>query len=350
MSPSSLRSWTCDTCKGLAAEIASLGDSVPSPALVAIEDGIKTGSPGTRRCPKCAIPMARVPIRAGHRRFEIDGCGPCRIAWFDRGELSSLRHRRPRASAPKLSSMTPEERHAWRMEELRKEGYEADQESSAAMLAIVLGIPLPEPVRGFKGRPLVTWGICLVTLATSIAAWSNFPDNAVRFGMVPEKIFDGHWWGLGTHFFLHADPFHLLGNLVFLFVFGSRVEALVGAARYLVLIAVATLAGALLHAYAAPNSEIPLIGASGGISGVLAAHACLRPHAKVRTMIAYRVVAIPASVMFAIWVVLQIIGTAAQMSGTSAVSALGHLGGAIAGFLLSLLWKARARTIEPACA
>jgi membrane associated rhomboid family serine protease len=106
----------------------------------------------------------------------------------------------------------------------------------------------------------------------------------------------------------------------------------------------------MAHAALAPDPALPLIGASGGVSGVLAAHALLRPRSKVRIMRYFRMITVPASVAFLLWIVLQVVGAALQFAGASPVSALAHLGGAAAGLLVACLFRRRARRVEPACA
>jgi membrane associated rhomboid family serine protease len=341
---SRFQSWICDSCRSVAALMPSLRDSVPR--VAGLERDLQSAPLGDRKCPQCRLRMQTATVRGGYGVVEVDGCTSCRLAWFDRGELGSLE-----ADAPGHPAMSPEQRSAWRIERLRQDAAADEGDSTAAMIGMVFGIPYPDPVREYKGRPILTWALCaIVTASTVIAFGGNFAEIVRRFGMVPEVVRAGRWTGLLTHFFLHADVFHLAGNVFFLFLFASRLEALIGWIRLLSMIAVATVAGGLVHTAFAPQSWTPLIGASGGISGVLAAHACLRPRAKVRMLLYYRVVAVPASAAFVFWIVLQLIGTGAQLSGASAVSALAHLGGAVAGFLLALVWKGLAREVEPACA
>jgi len=125
----------------------------------------------------------------------------------------------------------------------------------------------------------------------------------------------------------------LLGNLYFLVVFGDNTEDVLGKGRYLLLIAVATIAGDVAHILSDPGSTIPCVGASGGISGILAYY-CLRfPNARVGIIFWYRWFRIPVGVMFAVWVALQIITAMRQSAGISNVAGFAHLGGAAVGVL-----------------
>jgi membrane associated rhomboid family serine protease len=294
--------------------------------------------------------MPHGTISGGQGSIDLDGCEPCEIMWFDRGELRNLQSMEA-AEDSSLSYMTPEQRVAWRSEIVRSEHARSDDDSNAvATVFTFLGMPYAEPLRRHRARAFATWATSIVVIATSIAAFvsGEFSEIVRRFGMIPSEVRAGHLWGVLTHFFLHGNGFHLAGNVLFLFVFGLRVEAILSWMRFLLLIGLATIAGALVHASFAPRPETPLIGASGGVSGVLAAHAVLRPRAKVRMRIYYRVYTTNASMAFMFWIALQIFGILWQVAGLTNVSALGHVGGAAAGITLGLLWKSRARAIEPA--
>jgi membrane associated rhomboid family serine protease len=294
--------------------------------------------------------MPHGTVAGGQGAIELDGCEPCEITWFDQGELRNLQSTEA-GEDPRLSDMTPQQRLAWRSEIVRSQRERSDDDSSAvATVFAILGVHYPEPLRSPAARAYATWATCILVIATSIAAFASgeFSEIVRRFGMIPSELRAGHWRGVFTHFFLHGDGFHLAGNVLFLFVFGSRVEGILGWVRFLSLIAFATIAGALVHASFEPRAQIPLIGASGGISGVLAAHAVLRPHARVRMRIYFTLFTTTASMAFLFWIALQVFGILRQVTGLTNVSALGHVGGALAGIALGLIWKSRAIAVEPA--
>lgn len=349
--PATVRAWKCSSCQSIAAEIGSLSDSVPRVRVEALEKAIFDAPSGDRACPKCGLFMRRGPVRGGYGTIEVDGCVPCRIAWFDQGELKSLRAGFGPDGSQLPSSMTPDERHAWRMNQIRESGLQYEEDMNASILALVLRIPLPEPVRGHARTSWTTWGLAALVTVTSVAGFvTGVQTTALRFGLIPAHLDRGRMVTLVTHFFVHADPFHLMGNLAYFIVFGTRVEALIGPARFGCVILLATIAGGLAHAAGAPDPSIPLIGASGGISGVIAAYVSLRPRSTIRMMLWYQLVRIPAYAYFVFWIVLQMVGAAAQLTHMSAVSALGHLGGAAVGFLLGFAWRSRAEAVDAAAA
>jgi membrane associated rhomboid family serine protease len=162
----------------------------------------------------------------------------------------------------------------------------------------------------------------------------------MKWGLVPAEF--GRHFGLTliTSFFLHGGYFHLFGNLYFLLVFGDNSEDVLGKARYLLLIALATVAGDFAHILSDLGSTAPCIGASGGISGILAYY-CLRfPRARVGMILFWvRWIRIPVGAMFAVWILLQIIMLIQQSAGFGRVAVFAHLGGAAVGVLFWLVTR-----------
>lgn len=140
---------------------------------------------------------------------------------------------------------------------------------------------------------------------------------------------------LVTSFFLHGSLLHLIGNGVFLLMFGDNVEDFLGHARYALLLVGASLAGDLIHIFFEPKGELPCIGASGGISGVIMFYALQFPRARLVQMFRFglviRWVRFSAWTAILVWIGLQLFGVWEQISGVSNVSALAHLGGAAFG-------------------
>jgi membrane associated rhomboid family serine protease len=135
----------------------------------------------------------------------------------------------------------------------------------------------------------------------------------------------------------------LLGNLYFFITFGDNVEDYLGHKRFALLLVAATLTGAALHIAINPSSDIPCVGASGGISGLIAFYAFRFPEARLgwlfRMGLYFRWIRIPAWGWFGIWMLFQALGLILQVSGLSRVSAAAHLGGVLAGVLFWALWR-----------
>ena len=152
------------------------------------------------------------------------------------------------------------------------------------------------------------------------------------------------WITLFTSMFLHAGWAHILGNMVFLFVFGLHVERSMGGARYLVFYLLCGLGADALEIAASASSSLPGLGASGAISGVLAGYVVLYPGSHVRTLIPlgffFFTARIPAWVFIGVWFAMQLIYGAASISQVNAggVAYSAHVGGFLSGLLLVRLF------------
>ena len=143
-----------------------------------------------------------------------------------------------------------------------------------------------------------------------------------------------------TYAFLHGDFFHLAGNMLFLWVFGDNVEDALGHVKFLVFYLLCAAAGAWLHGIVDPSSQIPLIGASGAVAGVVAAYLLLHPRVKVWVLVFMRLpLRIPAWIPIVLWILFQFLMFAAQ--GEDEVSWAAHVGGIIAGAILVLVLRRR---------
>ncbi|MGD9365112.1 MAG: rhomboid family intramembrane serine protease [Desulfobacteraceae bacterium] len=150
--------------------------------------------------------------------------------------------------------------------------------------------------------------------------------------------------------FIHGGWLHLLGNMLYLWIFGDNVEDRLGHRRYLIFYLSAGVAAALVHAILFKNSTVPCVGASGAISGVLAAYLIFYPKARVTTLffifIFIRIVRLPAVVLLGLWIALQIASGITDLSGTAGgVAWFAHVGGFASGLLLALILKPKRRKV-----
>jgi membrane associated rhomboid family serine protease len=148
-----------------------------------------------------------------------------------------------------------------------------------------------------------------------------------------------------TSMFLHGGFMHLGGNMLYLWIFGNNVEDSMGHVRFVIFYLLCGIAAALGQALANPSSEVPMIGASGAISGVLGAYLLLYPHARVLTLIPLgaftQMVRMPALVVLGLWFVLQLFNSAAASGKQGGVAWFAHIGGFVAGMVLIPLFKHR---------
>jgi membrane associated rhomboid family serine protease len=154
-------------------------------------------------------------------------------------------------------------------------------------------------------------------------------------GRAPENIF--------YSMFMHGSWMHILGNMWFLWLFGNNVEDSMGRPRFVVFYLLCGVAAALMQVFLQPDSTVPMVGASGAISGVMGAYILLFPRARVFTLVPLGFFitsfALPAWVMLGYWMLLQLLGT---LGGAESGVAFGaHVGGFVAGFLLIKLFARR---------
>jgi membrane associated rhomboid family serine protease len=154
--------------------------------------------------------------------------------------------------------------------------------------------------------------------------------------MVPAEL------TLITSMFLHGSWLHLGGNMLFLWIFGDNVEDAMGHLRFLIFYLVCGVAAALVHIYFNLGSEIPTVGASGAISGVLGAYLVLHPRAQVLTLFLRFFITLPAFVVLGVWIGLQGLSAYMEMGGKAGgVAWWAHIGGFVAGAMLVLLFRRR---------
>jgi membrane associated rhomboid family serine protease len=163
-----------------------------------------------------------------------------------------------------------------------------------------------------------------------------------RFALVPRTLLATRvslrsWLTPFTSMFLHGGLAHIAFNMLFLWIFGNNVEDLLGHARYLVFYLFCGLVAAAAQVASAPQSAVPVIGASGAVAGVLGAYAVSYPTARVRTLVVLLViwttVYLPAVVLLAVWFAMQLSG-ALEGSHAEGVAFWAHVGGFVAGALL----------------
>jgi len=164
---------------------------------------------------------------------------------------------------------------------------------------------------------------------------------APQFVVIPESL------SYLSYAFLHADIFHLGGNMLFLWVFGDNVEDALGHFRYLVFYLACAAAGAVVHGLVAPDSQEPLIGASGAIAGVVTAYLILFPRVKIWILAFARIpLRIPAFIVLALWILLQMVMFLS--GGADQISWACHIGGIVAGAVLVVVLRRRNVPLEDA--
>lgn len=148
-----------------------------------------------------------------------------------------------------------------------------------------------------------------------------------------------------TSMFMHGGLFHVGGNMLYLGIFGNNVEDTLGHLRYLFFYLASGVVAALAQVAVGPGSAVPMVGASGAVSGVLGAYLLLFPHAHVTTLIIlgffFRVVKVPAVFVLGFWIVLQVLNGLGSFGASGGVAFFAHIGGFVAGMGLLFVLKPR---------
>src|SRR5919106_1138764 len=212
--------------------------------------------------------------------------------------------------------------------------------------------PIHDDTPRLHGRPYINYS--LIALNLIIFIWeiieTNFFSNELRtneiffsYGTMPDLVLQGDFFPIITSMFLHGGIMHIIGNMVFLYIFGDNIEDRFGHFKYLILYLLWGIAAGIIHSFYAVSvggGEIPAIGASGAISGVLGAYLVLFPRAKIYTIVfAFFIttIRIPAIAFIPFWFIMQIVlGFLDPLSG---VAYTAHIGGFLAGAATGYLWK-----------
>src|SRR5665213_2743096 len=206
--------------------------------------------------------------------------------------------------------------------------------------------------------PFMNWlliGLCALVFAWEFSLGDKGMDAAsVALGFTPDTLTGSMpapseaigvpaYATIFTSMFLHGGLLHLGGNMLYLWIFGNNVEYAMGHFRYLLFYLLCGVAAALAMAFMDPTSHTPIIGASGAISGVLAAYVLLYPRARVTVIVPLGIIFYPMAIS-AIWVVgfwfaLQLVSAALSTPGQPGVAWWAHVGGFAFGLLLTPLFK-----------
>ncbi len=209
------------------------------------------------------------------------------------------------------------------------------------------------------GRSYVNWGIiavCVMVFVWQAGLSAEEAQEAVSaFGMIPALLFDARlklpdgvavvppWATLITSMFLHGGIMHLAWNMLFLWIFGDNVEEALGRARFVIFYLLCGVIAASAQALLDPRSTVPMVGASGAISGILGAYFLLFPRANVKVfMLPFGFVFVPALIVLGLWFLFQVFDALRSPMGDEGGTAFwAHVGGFVAGMLLLPLFKPR---------
>ena len=221
-----------------------------------------------------------------------------------------------------------------------------------------------ENIRGGRPAILTLLLIALNVLAFVMELTKSSPGALQAFiqawGMVPRELTAGQdlpptipapiWITALTSMFLHGGWMHLGGNMLYLWIFGDNLEKVMGPVKFLIFYLLCGFAAAAAHVLSSPGSNVPTVGASGAISGVLGGYLLLFPRNRIRVLTRGGVAHVPAILVLGLWIVIQLfssLGSLAQTADTGGVAFLAHVGGFVAGLILVKPFAAGYRSSAP---
>lgn len=207
------------------------------------------------------------------------------------------------------------------------------------------------PIRRF---PIITLTIIGLNAAVFLFELTLTPYDLNRTfrtaGLIPYQVTNEFGLPIARDFitsmFLHGGWLHIISNMLYLWIFGNNIEDVIGRLRFVIFYLLSGVAAGLTQVLAGPDANIPTVGASGAIAGVLGAYLILFPNALVQTLVVFfyviRLVRIPAVVVLGFWFVLQLFNGAMSLgieSGGSGIAYFAHIGGFVAGVVLIFIFR-----------
>ncbi len=213
-------------------------------------------------------------------------------------------------------------------------------------LIIAINVAVWVFVQGVGTDPALTRSVCRLGLIPGELLHRLPPGYEVPVGPGVACVVGAgsSWYTVLTSMFLHGGWFHLIGNMWFLWLFGNNIEDSMGRSRYLPFYLICGLTAAALQTLLNPGSAVPMVGASGAISGIMGAYVVLYPRVRVHLLVVLVVfitrIEVPAYVMLGYWFVLQLLGgTSAIGTQQGGVAFWAHVGGFVAGAALIQLFR-----------
>ena len=195
--------------------------------------------------------------------------------------------------------------------------------------------------------PLITYALIALNVLFFFIELSGGDVFIMKWAFVPSRFLanpTGDFLTLFTSMFMHAGWVHLGGNMLYLWIFGDNVEDRFGHIIFAIFYLLCGLAATFAQLAFSTGSNVPNLGASGAIAGVLGAYILLFPQGKVKVLQGQRVVQMSALIVIGFWIVLQFfsgIGSIASTVETGGVAYMAHIGGFVAGFVLTFLFRGR---------
>jgi len=199
-----------------------------------------------------------------------------------------------------------------------------------------------------RSFPVVTYVLIALNVLMFLVELSGGDQFVQEWAFIPARFSAdpmGQAVTIFTGMFMHGGWLHLFGNMLFLWIFGDNVEDRFGHLQFLIFYLLVGIAATLAQFAMAPHSSVPNVGASGAIAGVLGAYILMFPQSRVNVLLGRQIVAMPALIVIGLWIALQLFSEVGALASTDETSDVGgvaymaHIGGFLAGFLLTFLFR-----------
>lgn len=206
-------------------------------------------------------------------------------------------------------------------------------------------MPIGDDDSARRSAPLVTYGLIALNLAFFFMELSSGDAFITKWAFVPSRFLanpGAEFLTLFTSMFMHAGWLHLGGNMLYLWIFGDNVEDRFGRIKFLIFYLLCGLAATFAQLAFSTGSNVPNLGASGAIAGVLGSYVLMFPQQQVKVLVGRTVSPVSALIVIGGWFVLQFFSGVASIAATAdtgGVAYMAHIGGFIAGFVLTFLFR-----------
>jgi membrane associated rhomboid family serine protease len=203
-----------------------------------------------------------------------------------------------------------------------------------------------------RSVPVVTFGLIALNVLVFLVELNGGQAFIQQWAFVPRRFAQdpgGQAHTIFTAMFMHGGWVHLFGNMLYLWIFGDNVEDQFGPFKFLMFYLLCGIAATMAQYYVSIRSGVPNVGASGAIAGVLGAYLMMFPGMRVNVLVGNQILALPAIMVLGLWIVLQLfsgigsIGATGQTADQGGIAYMAHIGGFVAGFALTFLFRGRRR-------
>lgn len=209
-------------------------------------------------------------------------------------------------------------------------------------------LPVGDDNTGRRITPLVTFGLIALNVLFFFVEMSGGEEFVIQWAFVPSRFLANpaaEFITLFTSMFMHADWLHLGSNMLYLYIFGDNVEDRFGHIVFVIFYLLSGLGATFTHLFFSAGSNVPTLGASGAIAGVLAAYLVMFPQGRVYVAQGRGVIPVPAIMMIGLWFVLQLFSGFGSLGAadTGGIAYMAHIGGFVAGFVLTYVFGGKRR-------